>query len=56
MPPYRVLLSDREIADVATFIRTSWGNDARPVTTQAVAELRGSTDSTSDRVIVLKMR
>lgn len=56
MPPYRVLLSDREIADLATFIRTSWGNDASPVTTESVAELRGSTDSTSDRVIVLKMR
>jgi mono/diheme cytochrome c family protein len=56
MPPYRVLLSDREIADVATFIRTNWGNDAKFVTTEAVAELRGSTDSTSDHVIVLKMR
>jgi mono/diheme cytochrome c family protein len=56
MPPYRVLLSDAEIADVATFIRSSWGNGAKAVTAKEVAELRGSTDSTSDHVIVLKMR
>jgi alcohol dehydrogenase (quinone), cytochrome c subunit len=56
MPPARVLLSDQDIADVATFIRSSWGNKALAVRTDEVRSMRNATDSTSDRVIVLKMR
>jgi mono/diheme cytochrome c family protein len=56
MPPSRVLLSDRDIADVASFIRMSWGNKAPPVESEAVMSVRDATDSTSDEVIVLKMR
>jgi mono/diheme cytochrome c family protein len=56
MPPFRVLLSDREIADLASFVRGSWGNDASAVSAPAVGTLRSSTDSTSDHVIVLRMR
>jgi mono/diheme cytochrome c family protein len=56
MPPARVLLSDQDIADVATFIRSSWGNKALAVKTGEVRSMRSATDSTSDRVIVLKMR
>lgn len=31
MPPFRLLLSDADIAAVVTHIRTSWGNGANPV-------------------------
>jgi mono/diheme cytochrome c family protein len=56
MPPFRVLLRDQEIADLATFVRQSWGNKAGAVTAAQVKALRESTDPTSDHVIVLKMR
>jgi len=56
MPPFRVPLSDREIADVLTFVRSAWGNDASAVTPEQVADLRERTDPMSDRVIVLQMR
>ncbi len=39
MPAFPVL-SDADIADVATFIRNSWGNKASPVTAAQVAGLR----------------
>lgn len=32
MPPYSAALSKQEIADVLTYVRTSWGNDARSIT------------------------
>jgi mono/diheme cytochrome c family protein len=56
MPPSRVLLSDQEIADVASFIRMSWGNRAPAVKSEAVRSMRSATDSSSDHVIVLRMR
>ena len=56
MTPFRVLLKDQQIADVATFIRSGWGNKAPAVTAEQVAKLRESTDPTSDHVILLKMR
>jgi mono/diheme cytochrome c family protein len=40
MPPWRDQLSDQEIAAVITFIRQWEGNDAEPVTPEAVAALR----------------
>lgn len=36
-------LSDAEVADVVTFIRTSWGNNAPPVSAGEVASARKST-------------
>lgn len=39
MPPLNVL-SDTEIADVLTYVRQSFGNDAAPVTAEQVAPLR----------------
>ena len=33
-------LSDEQIADVLTFVRKSWGNDASPVTASEVAQIR----------------
>jgi mono/diheme cytochrome c family protein len=40
MPAFAGILTDAQIAEVLTFIRASWGNDARPVTTSNVASLR----------------
>ena len=56
MSPFRVLMSDAEIAEVASFIRSSWGNTGAVVSEKQVHELRAQTNATSDRVIVLKMR
>jgi mono/diheme cytochrome c family protein len=40
MPAFAGTLTDVQIAQVLTFVRASWGNDARPVTTNDVASLR----------------
>jgi alcohol dehydrogenase (quinone), cytochrome c subunit len=56
MPQFRLQYSDQEIADVVTFIRNGWGNQAPTVTAAQVGKLRETTDPTSDRVIILKMR
>jgi mono/diheme cytochrome c family protein len=56
MPQFRLQLSDQQIADVVTFIREGWGNKASPTTAAQVADLRKSTDPTSDQVVILKMR
>jgi mono/diheme cytochrome c family protein len=40
MPAYSGKLSDQEIADVATYIRNSWGNAAPPVTPGQVKRAR----------------
>jgi mono/diheme cytochrome c family protein len=40
MPAYAGKLSDQEIADVATYIRNSWGNAAPPVAPAQVAKAR----------------
>jgi mono/diheme cytochrome c family protein len=56
MPQFRVQLSDQQIADVLTFVRAGWGNGAKAVTASQVADLRKTTDPTSDKVTILKMR
>ncbi len=56
MIPFRILLSDQEIADIATFIRSGWGNAAGSVDVAQVRELRDATDPSSDHVIVLRLR
>jgi len=56
MPQCREQLSDQDIADVITFIRTGWGNRATALTGAQVAKLRETTDPAADRVIILKMR
>ncbi len=40
MPQYSYL-SDREIADLLTYIRQNFGNDASAVSPEEVAEVRG---------------
>jgi mono/diheme cytochrome c family protein len=57
MPYFRQLLSDQQIADTLTFIRTSWGNTASAVTAEEVAVIREATDpSRNDDIFVLRMK
>ncbi|OLF54310.1 c-type cytochrome [Pseudomonas chlororaphis] len=56
MPAFREQLSDREIADVLSFIRGTWGNQGGAVDAQAVTALRGHTDPASSNPIILQMR
>lgn len=41
MPPFAHVLSDSEIADVVTFIRSAWQNKAAPVSQPEVMRVRG---------------
>ena len=43
MPPYGLVLTDAEIAALASFMRTSWGHAAGEVRPQEVARFRGGT-------------
>jgi mono/diheme cytochrome c family protein len=56
MPQFRVQLNDEDTAEVLSFVRGAWGNDAAAVKTDTVQTLRPVTDPSSDRVILLKMR
>jgi mono/diheme cytochrome c family protein len=40
MPSFAQKFSDRQIAEVLSFIRNSWGNAASPVTMREVSSLR----------------
>jgi mono/diheme cytochrome c family protein len=40
MQPWDKTLNDQKIADVLTYIRSEWGNNASPVTPQEIAALR----------------
>jgi cytochrome c6 len=42
MPSFKTDLSDGEIATVLTFVRSSWGNRASPITPVIVASARSS--------------
>jgi mono/diheme cytochrome c family protein len=42
MPSFAWRLSDPEVADVVSFIRSSWGNHVSAVTPHAVAKIRGN--------------
>lgn len=42
MPSYGQMLSDQQIADVVSFIRASWGNNAPAVTAETVNHLKAS--------------
>ncbi len=43
MQPWQNDLTDQEIADVLTFVRSSWGNTAAAVTAEQVKEQRAAT-------------
>jgi hypothetical protein len=40
MQPWDKTLTDQKIADVLTYERSEWGNNASPVTTEQIAALR----------------
>jgi mono/diheme cytochrome c family protein len=56
MAAYRFRLNDEEIADVATFLRHSWGNKGSAVSAQDVTRLRAATDISDEQVVVLHMK
>lgn len=56
MPPFRQQLSDQQIADVLTYVRSSWGNRGGLVTPAQVKALRDHTGPASSSPIVLQMR
>jgi mono/diheme cytochrome c family protein len=41
MPPFGPLLSDQDLADLLTFVRSSFGNKSGPVTVDDVKRVRG---------------
>ena len=47
MPPWGPTLNDEQIAQVLTFVRQSWGNNAPAVTTEQVAKVRQDTANRS---------
>ncbi len=49
MPSFAWRLSDEQVADVATFVRRSWGNDAGEVNARAVSSLRPAELAQSSR-------
>jgi mono/diheme cytochrome c family protein len=42
MPPYAVVLNDADVAAVLSYIRSSWGNKAAPVSELAVSQQRSA--------------
>jgi mono/diheme cytochrome c family protein len=56
MPPFRQQLSDQQIADVLTYIRSSWNNHGGPVRPEDVKALRNRSGPASSNPIVLQMR
>lgn len=57
MPYFRQLLSDAEIAEVVTYIRSAWGHNASAVGTAQISEIREATDpSRNDDIFVLRMK
>lgn len=44
MPPQGAMLPDDQIAAILTYVRTSWGNQASPVTPEAVKAIRAATN------------
>ena len=43
MPAWGVVLKDPEIAAVATYVRSAWGNKAAPITVSTVTAIRSAT-------------
>jgi cbb3-type cytochrome c oxidase subunit III len=43
MPPWGGVLKDADVAAVATYLRSSWGNKAAPITEATVASIRSAT-------------
>ena len=43
MPPWKAYLNDEEVAALLTYVRTSWGNLASPITASQVIQVRKAT-------------
>jgi mono/diheme cytochrome c family protein len=56
MPAYRDQLSDQQISDVLSYVRSAWGNHGGKVTAEEIKALREHTDPASSNPIVLQMR
>ncbi len=50
MPSFAWKLNDQEIADLSTFLRNSWGNQAAPVSAEQVKQLRDELDLTHEHL------
>jgi mono/diheme cytochrome c family protein len=48
MPPFGPLLTDEDMADVLTYIRSSWSNKSSPVTVDEVKKVRADIGSRTD--------
>jgi mono/diheme cytochrome c family protein len=56
MPQFRRVYDDKDIADIVSFMRSAWGNDAPPVSASDVASLRKSTDFVRYKSQILQMQ
>lgn len=58
MPPYGVGIdmTDQEVADVLTYVRQSWGNNASPITPQQVAAERAAAQAASGAVTAEELK
>ena len=57
MIPFRAALNDEHVAELLTFVRTSWGNDAAAVKAGQVAAVRAKTDPVRyEELDLLRMR
>lgn len=56
MPAFREQLSDQDIAEVLTYVRSTWGNHGSKVEAKDVGKLREHTDPASSMPIILQMR
>ncbi len=57
MASFRILMDDRQLADVVNFMRSSWGNHAAAVTPAQVEKLRRHTDPVQvEELNLLRMR
>ena len=55
MPQFRTFLSDKDIAEVLTFVRSGWGNRAPTIAVADVENLRKAT-ALGERTVILHMR
>lgn len=56
MPYFRELLTDSEIAQVVSFMRSGWGNTGDAVTDEDVRAIRHTTDPTRNDIRMLRMK
>ncbi|MCI4588940.1 cytochrome c [Sphingobium sp. BYY-5] len=53
MPAFREQLSDAQIADLLTFVRTSWGNKGGDITARDVEKIRKNTKASETGIVIL---